>query len=121
VPLEDDADLTAFLAASLKGRVHLLAAATLREATARVKSQPFAAVILDVGMPDGSGLSLISAIGKLANPPPVVILSAREIETSRDTEVAAILVKSRVAGNEIADRIMAVVAEQAPMRHKAVS
>jgi PAS domain S-box-containing protein len=119
--VEDDADLTALLAAALKGRAHLVPAATLREAKARLKSQAFAAVILDVGMPDGSGLSLVSAIGRLANPPPVVILSAREIETALDTEVAAILVKSRIAENEIADRVMAVVAEQAPMRHKAVS
>src|SRR5262249_404571 len=62
--VEDDGDLTALLAAALKGRAHLVAARTVKEAEARLKSGTFSAVILDVGMPDGSGLSLIGAVGK---------------------------------------------------------
>jgi CheY-like chemotaxis protein len=119
--VEDDADLTAMLAAALKSRANLVAARTVKEAKAKLKAQEFDAIILDIGMPDGSGLSLIQGITEAANPPPVIILSAREIEEKLDTEVAAILVKSRIAETEIADKVMAVVAEQAPLRHKVAS
>jgi CheY-like chemotaxis protein len=119
--VEDDADLTALLAAALKGRAHLVAARTVKEAEARLKTGTFSAVILDVGMPDGSGLSLVGDVGRVANPPPIMILSAREIEAPLDTDVAQVLVKSRIAENEIADKVMALVAEQAPLRHKAAS
>ena len=119
--VEDDSDLTAVLAASLKGRAHLTAARTLKDAETKLKSQSFDAIILDIGMPDGSGLSLIEGIGCVANPPPIIILSAREIEAKLGTKVAAILVKSRIAETEIADRVMTLVAEHAPRRRKAAS
>jgi len=119
--VEDDSDLTAVLAASLKGRAHLIPARTVKEAEAKLRSQDFDAIILDIGMPDGSGLSLVENIAGAANPPPVIILSAREIETEFGAKVAAILVKSRIAETEIADRVMTLVAEQAPRRHRAAS
>ena len=108
--VEDDADLTAVLAAALKGQAELIAARTLKEAKALLQERSFAAIVLDVGMPDGSGLSLIEGIGAFANPPPVIILSAREIDAGLTRNAAATLVKSRIAESEIAQIVLDLLA-----------
>ena len=108
--VEDDADLTSILAAALKGRVELVAAGTIKEAEVLLKSRTFAAVILDVGMPDGSGLSLIGELGDAVNPPPVIILSAREIDPALTRDTAIVLVKSKIAESEIAQTVLDVLA-----------
>jgi CheY-like chemotaxis protein len=121
--VEDDADLTAILAAALKGRVELIAARTLKEAKALLQERSFAAIILDVGMPDGSGLSLIESVGAFANPPPVIILSARELDASFTRHAAATLVKSRIAESEIARTVLDLLAEapKSPKTDRAAS
>ena len=86
-----------------------------------MKTEGFAAVLLDIGMPDGSGLSLLGRIAPLVNPPPVVILSAREMEMVPDHKLAAVLVKSKIAEGEIADRLLAVMAQAEPTPRKAAS
>jgi CheY-like chemotaxis protein len=111
--VEDDADLTAILAAGLRGRVELVAARTLKEAKALLQERSFAAIVLDVGMPDGSGLSLIEGIDAVANPPPVIVLSAQELDSALTRNAAVTLVKSRIAESEIAQTVLDVLA-QAP-------
>ncbi|MEP6831250.1 MAG: PAS domain S-box protein [Rhizomicrobium sp.] len=118
--VEDDADLTSILVAELKGRVELVAARTLKEAQALLKSQVFAAVILDVGMPDGSGLSLIGDPGRAVNPLPVIILSAQEIDPALTRGAAAILVKSKIAESEIAQTVLDVLAAASPAAQSGV-
>jgi PAS domain S-box-containing protein len=110
--VEDDSDLTAVLAAALKGRAAIVAAATLKEAKARLADGGFDAVILDIGMPDGSGLALIGQLSHLVNPPPVIILSAREIDAEAAGGAVAVLVKSRIAESEIARTVMDVLAQK---------
>jgi two-component system OmpR family response regulator len=43
----------------------------------------YACVVLDLGLPDGDGLSLLPALRKLAAPPSVLILTARDRLTDR--------------------------------------
>jgi len=119
--VEDDADLTSILAAALKGRVELIAAQTIKEAEVLLKSHNFAAVILDVGMPDGSGLSLIENLVHALNPPPVIILSAREVDPALTRDAAAVLVKSKIAENDIAQTVLDVLAGTPPVLGRAAS
>jgi len=119
--VEDDADLTSVLAAALKGRIELVAAGTLDEARRFLKSRAFAAVILDVGMPDGSGLSLIEGLAHSLNPPPVIILSAHEIDPSLTRDAAKVLVKSKIAEGEIVQAVLDVLSGTPPMQSKAAS
>ena len=119
--VEDDADLTSVLAAAMRGRIELVAARTLDEARQLLKSRSFAAVILDVGMPDGSGLSLIEALGQSINPPPVIILSAHEIDPNLTRDAAMVLVKSRIAEDEILKAVLDVLAGAPPILDKAAS
>lgn len=119
--VEDDSDLTSILAAALRGRVELVAAQTIKEAESLLKSQSFAAVILDVGMPDGSGLSLIGRLAHALNPPPVIILSAREVDPVLTRGAAAVLVKSKIAESEIAQTVLDVLAGAPPAWGRAAS
>jgi two-component system, OmpR family, response regulator len=43
----------------------------------------YACVVLDLGLPDGDGLALLPALRRLAAPPPVLILTARDRLTDR--------------------------------------
>jgi DNA-binding response OmpR family regulator len=53
-------------------------AKNLREALAKINSQKYDCIILDIGLPDGSGLKVIEEINKKDYQPGIVIVSARE-------------------------------------------
>lgn len=50
-------------------------AATVNEALRLLRTQPFAVVLLDIGLPDGSGWEVLSEIRKMATRPAVLVLS----------------------------------------------
>ena len=54
---------------------------TCRDALAQVKAVDFAAVLLDIGLPDGDGLAVLQTIQAIAPSLPVIVLTAF---TSRD-------------------------------------
>ncbi|HEX4157253.1 MAG TPA: response regulator [Rhizomicrobium sp.] len=119
--VEDDADLSCLLATALRGRAELICAGTLREAEEWLEKESFAAVVLDIGMPDGSGLSLVERIARLDPPPPVIVLSAREIATEAARLVAAVLVKSRVAESQIVQTVLDLADSARPEPRRAAS
>ena len=49
---------------------------TCRDALAQVKAVDFAAVLLDIGLPDGDGLAVLETIQAIAPSLPVIILTA---------------------------------------------
>ena len=80
--VEDDATIAMGVEYSLKQdgfRVSL--AYRLQEARDLLKHNPFDLVLLDLGLPDGSGYELCKEI-RAAGDTPIIILSARDEETS---------------------------------------
>lgn len=51
-------------------------ASTCRDALAQVKAVDFAAVLLDIGLPDGDGLAVLETIQAIAPSLPVIVLTA---------------------------------------------
>lgn len=49
---------------------------TCHDALAQVKTGPFAAVLLDIGLPDGDGLAVLETIQAIAPSLPVIVLTA---------------------------------------------
>jgi DNA-binding response OmpR family regulator len=49
---------------------------TCRDALARVKTVDFAAVLLDIGLPDGDGLAVLETVRTIAPSLPVIVLTA---------------------------------------------
>ena len=77
--VEDDLALSAGIALALRGgQVNVTQCQSLRAARSRLEAQPAALVILDVNLPDGSGLELLRELrpGQTA----VILLTANDTE-----------------------------------------
>ncbi len=108
--IEDDGDLSRVLAMSLQGKIEVVPAASLKEAEQLLRSQHFDLVVLDVELPDGSGLQfLTNLISQIVPPVPVMILSASEISDDIEKSVASALVKSRASEEKILQTIERLV------------
>lgn len=77
--LEDDDLLAESLAESLKDNGYLVdLAASLKEAKSLMATEDYELAILDVGLPDGSGLDLLAHWRKQKRSTPILILTARD-------------------------------------------
>ncbi|MBL8202036.1 MAG: EAL domain-containing protein [Chromatiales bacterium] len=82
--VEDNPADAEFLAASLRrqraGDVELVNVPTLALATEKLGLDPFDVVLLDLHLPDGSGLQCLDAIQAVNNEIPIVVLSGQDDE-----------------------------------------
>ena len=90
--VEDHADLVTMLI-RLLGEAGYAADATATAADARLilSYTRYAAVILDLGLPDGDGLSVVRELRDRDDPTPVIALTARASVAHRVTEPAGAL------------------------------
>lgn len=81
--LEDDAALGRGICLALtKEDVQVTLCTTLSEARSRLSgSSPFDLLILDVNLPDGSGLDLLGELRRTGSAAPVILLTANDLET----------------------------------------
>ena len=94
--VEDDPDTVQLFESLLEGEAELTWAGTVAEARQRLEAETFDLVILDLGLPDGSGMDLLP---NLKPTRPVLIFSAQPPGPRASREVDAVLTKS-VASNE---------------------
>lgn len=81
--IEDEAPIRRFLRVALESEGYdVLEAATAREGIATAAKEGPAAVILDLGLPDADGLSVLRAIREWSTVP-VLVLSVRADETGK--------------------------------------
>jgi diguanylate cyclase (GGDEF)-like protein len=82
--VEDNPADAEFLAASLRrqraGDIELINVQTLAEATAQLGLDSFDVVLLDLHLPDGSGLECLDSIQAVNNEIPIVVLSGQDDE-----------------------------------------
>ena len=82
--IEDNADDAAFLAASIRrqkaGEIELVNARSLAEAQAALRGTTFDCVLLDLNLPDASGLACVEAVQGMNNRLPIVVLSGQDDE-----------------------------------------
>lgn len=75
--VDDDPDiLTALYDLLEHDGFRVTGVSTCRDALARVKTIDFAAVLLDIGLPDGDGLAVLETIQTIRPSLPVIILTA---------------------------------------------
>ncbi len=99
--VEDDEDLRHTVAAMAQDMASFHPAGTLAEARAALEERGFDLVLLDLGLPDGSGWDLLPALNETDERPAVVIFSARTVTGEDAHRVEAALLKSRTTEGEL--------------------
>ncbi len=98
--VEDDPDVLAIASTLLREEAQVVQAVTLKEARERLEQEAFDLVLLDVELPDGSGLELLPLLRV-----PVVVFSAHEITRRWAESMAAVLLKSRATNEKLLETI----------------
>ena len=94
-------------------------ATTLREALDRVSRERFDVVILDIGLPDGSGWGLLPDIRARQPDASIVILSGADTTAEEARRVEAVLLKSQVSPKDLIDALGSRIRSSRPRRSKA--
>ncbi|MEB3337617.1 MAG: response regulator, partial [Leptolyngbyaceae bacterium] len=102
-------DITHFVAMLLRDLADITSADNIQQARHKLEKERFDLVILDLGLPDGSGLELLPSLHYQTVPIPVVIFSAQEMNVEAIHNVAASLVKSRTSNQNLLDTIKALI------------
>ena len=81
--IEDEQPMRRFLRSALTTNgFRVVEAATMREAEQLITGTPPAAILLDLGLPDGDGLELLGRLREWSHTP-VIVLSARDRENDK--------------------------------------
>jgi PAS domain S-box-containing protein len=110
--VEDDTDVHKVVANLLGNSCEIIWAASLEESKEMLMRQNFDLVLLDVGLPDGSGLDLLEVIKQHVKPPRVVIFSARDVSPQYARLVNTVLVKSRTSNQQLYDVLTSIFHDQ---------
>ncbi|MEQ6916375.1 ATP-binding protein [Halomonas aquatica] len=95
--IEDDLDLCRVLEAQIGKDVGLEHAGTLGEARTRVALEDFDVILLDIGLPDGSGWTLVPEIRTRLPEARIVVLTAQEVPEADRASVDEVLLKTRTS------------------------
>lgn len=96
--VDDDRDILEVTAAALSGTAEVTGVESLAGARAALARSRPDLVILDLGLPDGSGLELLGDLGdEHGRTVPVIVYSAQEMDGSLANRVEAVLTKSRTS------------------------
>ena len=107
--VEDDLDVLKVVSAVLGDTVVVDAATSLGEAKDKLQDSQYDLVIIDIGLPDGSGLALLEAVKECVPRPPVLVFSAQECDNRVAQEVSTVLVKSRTTNRQLSDAIKSLI------------
>lgn len=111
--VDDDIDLLDVTAAMLNGQGRLLRATSLLAAREMLSVERPDIVILDVGLPDGSGAELLPMLrDRHGIAIPTIIYSAQEVSPEVSERVQAVLIKSRRSLPNLAGTIQRVLSQR---------
>lgn len=108
--VEDDADLHHIVAAIGHDLADFDIAHNLVEARAKLALERYSLVVLDIGLPDGSGWELLPDLKRLSPEPPVIVLSGAEMTKEQQGRVQAALVKTRIPNQDLLDTLKRLLA-----------
>jgi DNA-binding response OmpR family regulator len=108
--VEDDPIQQMIVTSLLKGIADITQAETLEKATALINDSTYELILLDLTLPDGSGLDLLNTLSDNANKPPVIIFSAHEVTDSLHN-AAAVLVKGHYKEQDFVNFVRTLLTE----------
>lgn len=112
--IDDDEDLVTVVAAALAGEARVIRANGVASARAIIELEVPDVIVLDIGLPDGSGIDLLPLlVDKVGRSIPTIIFTAQDCPMDLGGRVEAILIKSRNSIPTLRDTIRRIVAERA--------
>ena len=107
--VDDDRDILEVTRAALSGAADVIPAENLETARRLVAQDRPDLVILDLGLPDGSGLDLLpDLVDASGRSIPVVVYSAQELDAATAPAIEAVLTKSRMSLTQLALTVRAL-------------
>ena len=110
--VEDDPDITAIVSSLLGNDFAVSNASTLFQAKDMLSKNTFDLVLLDIGLPDGSGLDLLPVLQDDKHQIPVVIFSAQDVPQETASQVMATLVKSKTNNDNLLQQITQAISRK---------
>lgn len=112
--VEDDLDLNRILRSLLPKDIEVTSALNLQDAREALTNDQFDLIVLDVILPDGSGLDLLPILHseKHANTP-TLLFSGQDVDRQVSHQVAGALVKSRTSNSELLTMINSLIERRA--------
>ncbi|KRB86493.1 histidine kinase [Sphingomonas sp. Root710] len=107
--VDDDDDTRELFSTALAGRGLLLSAASLAAARTILAARRPDVVVLDLGLPDGSGEDLLVELKRSDQPLPVILYSAQEVDKKAGALADAVIIKSRRALPKLASTVLDIV------------
>jgi PAS domain S-box-containing protein len=107
--VEDDPDVHVIVSELLKQRAKVVWARTLKDARQQLADNCFDLVLLDIGLPDGSGITLLDQLNQCATPVPTVMFSASDVDESIADRVNASLLKSSTRNEDLVETILSLL------------
>jgi PAS domain S-box-containing protein len=111
--IDDDVDLVKVVAAALAGEARVIRANDIASARDVLEMESPDVVVLDIGLPDGSGIDALPLLmDRAGNPIPTIVFSAQDSPLDVNGRVEAVLVKSRNSIPMLRETIHRIVAER---------
>jgi DNA-binding response OmpR family regulator len=99
--VEDDVDLQYVIGAMAGKNYTVVPAATLAQARAALATQSFEVILLDIGLPDGSGWDFLPEIRAKLPDARVVMLSGEDLSRADVAKAEAVLLKSKMTERQL--------------------
>ncbi len=103
--VEDDSDIAVIVDSLLGSDCQVVHAESLQQARAYLNAEVFDLVLLDIGLPDGSGLDLLPILNSRELQTPVIIFSAQDVSPDIAAQVNGTLVKSKTDNEKLIQQI----------------
>ncbi|MDZ4263042.1 MAG: response regulator, partial [Pseudomonadota bacterium] len=110
--VEDDLDIATIVDTLLGDEYQVVHATTLKQARQWVSTEAFDLVLLDIGLPDGSGLELISTLNSQERQTPVIIFSAQDAPPAIAAQVRGVLIKSQTDNEKLMQQIKSAITKK---------
>jgi len=113
--VEDDYDIRQLITLLMGDNFVITQAGSVAEAESQLKNldgQLFDLVLLDIGLPDGSGLDLLDTISSLEHSPEVLVFSADDIQVKHLEQVTESLVKSKTSNEQLIAKIKSIISNK---------
>ena len=107
--VEDEQDIHLLVSKMLQHDCDLVWTSTVSASREILRQEKFDMVLLDISLPDGSGLDLLETIEENVKPPRVVIFSAQNVEPEIAEKVNSVLIKSHTSNEKLLSTITSTI------------